>query len=452
MTQPMTKPPVSKSPVSKPPVFGFLAVTSGSHEGAIIRDMRLANALHRRGFKVVVYWLLEHNADLIDSGIRQRSVMRSLRYYPARPSALWESIGRLTSLLPLRDRRRFAQRNPQVGTRIFRNLIARMCDGGVDLPVIRRLERALAADGVTHLLPTFAMVCPLVVALKERGRPPFEFLATFQGEEIFAHQARAIGRLDDYYRALRRCVEATPWRAIAVSDDYAARLVDEVGLKPQQLVTIYPGVDLPSRREARPGFDVIAEALPSLRPDVPIVSYFGRQDSEKGVDLLLYAGRMLRERGVRCQLVVSGGSSFGRAYHDICRQIGEHLGLDVAWRDHVSDAVRAALYAHSRCVVYPPIHREPFGMVAPEAMAYGTPVLVPDYGGITETVAVDGKVGGLTFRAWDTRDLAAQLERLITDDALHASLAAAAPTVAEHFGTDAMTDRVLTHMGLPLRA
>ena len=42
--------------------------------------------------------------------------------------------------------------------------------------------------------------------------------------------------------------------------------------------------------------------MPSLRRDIPIVSYFGRQDSEKGIDLLLYAGRMLRERGVRHQL------------------------------------------------------------------------------------------------------------------------------------------------------
>src|SRR5438093_13458020 len=89
------------------PVFGFLAVTSGSHEGAIIHHARLANALHRRGFKVVVYWLLERNPDLFDPGIKQRAVMRALRYYPGRPSPFWEALGFMASLLPLRDRRRF---------------------------------------------------------------------------------------------------------------------------------------------------------------------------------------------------------------------------------------------------------------------------------------------------------------------------------------------------------
>ena len=113
--------------------------------------------------------------------------------------------------------------------------------------------------------------------------------------------------------------------------------------------------------------------------------------------------------------------------------------------------MRAALYAHSRCIVYPSIHREPFGMVAPEAMAYGTPVLVPEHGGITEAINAGGKTGGLTFRAWDSRDLATQLERLLADDALHARLAADAPAVARHFSVDAMADRTLEHLGLPLR-
>src|SRR5256885_193029 len=84
------------------PVFGFLAVTSGSHEGAIINHARLANALHRRGFKVVVYWMLERNPDLLDRGIKQRAVMRSLRYYPGRPSPVWEGLDWLLSALPLR--------------------------------------------------------------------------------------------------------------------------------------------------------------------------------------------------------------------------------------------------------------------------------------------------------------------------------------------------------------
>jgi glycosyltransferase involved in cell wall biosynthesis len=124
--------------------------------------------------------------------------------------------------------------------------------------------------------------------------------------------------------------------------------------------------------------------------------------------------------------------------------------LQVTWHRHVDDEFRTALFAHSRCIVYPPIHDEPFGMVAVEAMAQGTPVLVPDRGGVTETISSKGAVAGLTFRAWDTASLADQLGRLITDDALHASLAVNCVNVARAFGTEAMTDSVLSHMRLPL--
>ena len=132
-----------------------------------------------------------------------------------------------------------------------------------------------------------------------------------------------------------------------------------------------------------------------------------------------------------------------------------HLRLDVHWHGAVSEPVRDALYAHSRCVVYPPVHREPFGMVAVEALSHGTPVLVPDHGGLTEAIATDGHVAGLTFRVWDTGNLAAQLDRLLADDALHGELARRAPLVAEAFGVEATADRLLAHLGLapaPARA
>jgi glycosyltransferase involved in cell wall biosynthesis len=110
--------------------------------------------------------------------------------------------------------------------------------------------------------------------------------------------------------------------------------------------------------------------------------------------------------------------------------------------------LRDALYQYSRCIVCPSIHREPFGMVAAEAMSRGTPVLVPDIGGITEAIQWDGQFGGLTFRAWDSADLARQLQRLVTDDALHAQLSANARPVARNFTVQKMTDQILEHIGV----
>src|SRR5438309_12053775 len=104
------------------PVFGFLAFTSGSYEGAIIRDMRLANALHRRGYKVVVYWMMERNAELVDAGIPQRVLCNGMRFQFKRPSTAMDRLGRLLWLITHQDRRRrFMQEHPNYVNRLMSN-------------------------------------------------------------------------------------------------------------------------------------------------------------------------------------------------------------------------------------------------------------------------------------------------------------------------------------------
>src|SRR5436305_12264000 len=86
-------------PAMPQPVFAFLAFTSGSYEGAIIRDMRLANDLHRRGFRVHVYWLMEQNPELVDKGIPQSVLARGLRYQFRKPSILADTAGTALNIL-----------------------------------------------------------------------------------------------------------------------------------------------------------------------------------------------------------------------------------------------------------------------------------------------------------------------------------------------------------------
>jgi glycosyltransferase involved in cell wall biosynthesis len=431
------------------PVFGFLAFTSGSFEGAIIRDMRLANALHARGYKVVVYWMMDRNCGLVAPGITQRMLCRGSRYQFKKPCTVMDTLSAPFFALPADMRRTFMQRHPDYLDKLMTNFCRSICDGGQsDSKLARRLANFIRKDGVTHLLPTFAMICPFVQAAKSLPNgPQFDYLVTFQGEEIFANYAQRLGRLEDYHARLRECVAASAWPAVAVSRDYIDRLRDEMGIDSTRLRAIYPGIELPTSTD-KPRFDVLYKKFPKLTLDQPIVTYIGRQDSEKGIDLLLYAAKMLQERGVRMQLVICGGTSFGERYRYVLKHISEHLRLIVHHRRRIPGEMRDALYAYSRCIVYPSIHREPFGMVAAEAMSHGTPVIVPDIGGITESIEVDGQRGGLTFRSWDSADLARQLERLVSDDALHRELAANTRAIAANFTVEKMTERILEHLGL----
>ena len=64
-----------------------------------------------------------------------------------------------------------------------------------------------------------------------------------------------------------------------------------------------------------------------------------------------------------------------------------------------------------------------------------------------------GQVSAHLAEPWSNPQTPRMLPRwLLQDDALHRQLSQAGPHVAAHFSIPNMADRVLTHIGLPLRA
>ena len=89
--------------------------------------------------------------------------------------------------------------------------------------------------------------------------------------------------------------------------------------------------------------ELVRGAFPEYQPQLPLVSYLGRLDAEKGIDLLLYAAKIVQQRGTQFQLAICGPTAFGSSYRDACRQIGENLRSPVMWNRYVSDELRSAL-------------------------------------------------------------------------------------------------------------
>jgi glycosyltransferase involved in cell wall biosynthesis len=231
-----------------------------------------------------------------------------------------------------------------------------------------------------------------------------------------------------------------------VSRHYMTWLVNELGLDSAKFKVIYNGVRLSDKRSG--SISLLNATFPRLRPNVPIISYVGRQESEKGIDLLLYAAKILRMRGLDFQLVLCGATAKGLTYRFAIEEIRRHLHLDIHHAGTVTVETRNALFAHSRCVVCPSINGEPFGLVAVEAMAEGAPVIVPDYGGVAEVIDPGNLAGGVTFKCWDSGDLARQLERVLCDESLHTELASNSRNVAAQFSTEAMIESYLRHLNL----
>lgn len=438
-------------PASSRPVLGFILL-GGSLSGALVRDVRLANELSRRGYPVHVWWAMDRQKS---SGLRpeiqQHWLFHGFRFL-GWPGGVRESVGKaLTGCFPDRRRAHWAQRHPRQLQHIMERLLTSVCEGVErQHTVVKRFARELSETGVTHVLPMLEMLCPWVAAARKLIDHPVKYLVTFQGYELYSTYARTMGRERQLYDRLVDTVEQSDWPAIAVSEDYLQRVVEDVGVPDHMLRAIPPGVPPAQRMDSTRAVELVKSKFHDFRVGVPLIAYLGRQDTEKGIDLLLYAVAFLRRQGYDFQVAICGPSLWGDHYSRMCQKIAEELRLEqvVMWRRFVPDEVRSALFSLAHCVVYPSIHREPFGMVAAEVAAHGTPVIVPDYGGVASAMEANGEVAGLRFKVWDSGDLAKQIARLLDDTQLHRRLSEAGPRVAEHFSIEKLGDRVLHHIEL----
>jgi glycosyltransferase involved in cell wall biosynthesis len=141
----------------------------------------------------------------------------------------------------------------------------------------------------------------------------------------------------------------------------------------------------------------------------PVVGFVGRIEERKGVLDLLAAARDLAERmPVRVVIVRGPELEVEPAYVRRALDEARALGETVVVTGPVDDARRLMAWFDVLCV---PSLREPFGTVAAEALAAGTPAVVTDSGGMPEYVT-PGRSGEVV-PVGEPEQLAAALERVL---------------------------------------
>lgn len=153
----------------------------------------------------------------------------------------------------------------------------------------------------------------------------------------------------------------------------------------------------------------------------PLLLFFGRIEWEKGIQDLIAALPRIRRfhRGTR--VVVAGGGSQTEWLQDQARK--HRVLRAVEFVGHLSDRSLAALLTAADAVVLPSRY-EPFGIVALEAAAAGTPLVASTAGGLGEVVQ-DG-VTGLSFAPGDVDGLARAVRDVLSDPTSAATRARAA--------------------------
>ena len=214
---------------------------------------------------------------------------------------------------------------------------------------------------------------------------------------------------------------AALWREIRACDNFIVLsgfmrdVLIRQGIPAKTISLIPPSIDLP---DAGPeGNDASG---------VPHILSIGQLIRGKGVDLLLKAMHTVK---TPCILDIVGTGNDEAFLKELAAPLGASVVFH-GFSPNPDDAFRGV-----RTVVLPWRWQEPFGLVGPEALAHGVPIIGFDVGAIREYLA-DGKTG-LLVPCGDTTALAKAIDTMLNDPAKAAAMGARGREfVSTHF-TDA---------------
>lgn len=170
------------------------------------------------------------------------------------------------------------------------------------------------------------------------------------------------------------------WRVICCSHFMEDEL-RRVFQTPADKIRIVPNGIEPPRSSADP--DDAAFRARFAQPDESVVFFLGRLVHEKGVHVLLDAVPRILERQPNTRFVIAGEGPLRSDLEALAHALG--IASRVVFYGYADDDDRDRFLRTSQVAVFPSLY-EPFGIVALEAMAAGTPVIVSRTGGFAEIV------------------------------------------------------------------
>jgi len=241
-------------------------------------------------------------------------------------------------------------------------------------------------------------------------------VGTVHATEYGRHQGHLPGPMNHLIHAIEGWFVEHSDRTVVCSTYMHEQVRTLFGVPDDRVDVIPNGVEVDAL--APPAEQVLALRRTLADDDTRLVLFAGRLEYEKGVQTVLHALERLTERVGAVRFLVAGVGT----YSDELRRLVSDLGLEhrVHFTGFLEERSLRLHYAAADVAVAPSIY-EPFGLVATEAMACGTPVVASDTGGLREILAGGT---GLTFPPQDAEQLADRIAEVLDDPALARELVA----------------------------
>ncbi len=263
-------------------------------------------------------------------------------------------------------------------------------------------------------------------------------ICTLQGEDAF------LDGLPDSHREaawqLLRERAADVDRFIAPSRYFGDLMARRLGLPAEKVSVVYNGISLD-------GYEIRNPKSEIRNSTAPVLGYLARMSKDKGLDTLVEAYILLKQRGNVPRLKLQIGGSCGPGDESFVKSLRKRLAEagyigEVAFFPNLSRAEKLDFLRGLTVFSVPALYGEAFGLYLIEAMAAGIPVVQPRHAAFPELIEATG--GGVLCEPGDAKSLADKIEELLLNPTQAQALGAAGATaVRARFTTAAMAQEQL---------
>jgi len=289
----------------------------------------------------------------------------------------------------------------------------------LNFALVEKGVEVLNEDGFDIIHAHDWLVAYVARVLKHSYKLPL--IATIHATEAGRNQGLH-SPLQNFIHSIEWFLSYESWKLIVCSNHMEGEVKGLFGIPQDKVEKIPNGVYVKQFAEIHSQNIEFSKTVQNIvNENEKMIFFVGRLVREKGVHVLIDSIPLIIREVPDIKLVIAGsGPMEGQLNHQIIR-----MGLEknVKLTGYVDDDLLKQFYRRADVAIFPSLY-EPFGIVALEAMASATPVIVSDTGGLSEIVK-HGE-NGLKFTPGNPNSLANQVKVILRDEKFAQKLAGTA--------------------------